>query len=261
MPARPLARAAIVEVSRVARVTPNTARVTFTGPGVKGLPQRGYDHWFRFFLPRRDQVEPLLPPTEDWWTEVRAMPEDVRPVVRNYTIRRHRADSEEIDVDFVLHGDTGPASSWAGRVRPGDRAGLLDQGVTFDPSASGGRPSLIAGDETALPAIAGIVGTMGDRDRALVYIEVPEASEEQPLHAPPGVEVRWVHRDTAPEGGLLSVIRAADLPEDLGQAWLAGESSLVTGVRRHLVNDRGVARQDISFSGYWRRGRSVDDAA
>lgn len=260
MSARLLTRAAAIEVSRTCRPTPGTARVTFTGPAIASLPRRGYDHWFRFFLPRQDQHEPLLPSTEDWWAEVRAMPEEVRPVVRNYTVRRHRAEANEIDVDFVLHGATGLASAWAAQARPGDRAGLLDQGVMFDPAASGGRPPLIAGDEAALPAIAGIVSSLDARSRALVYIEVPDSAWEQPLEAPPGVQVHWLHRDAAPPGSLLAAVRAAALPRDLGHTWLFGESSMVTGVRRHLVRDRGVAKKDITFCGYWRRGRSVDES-
>ncbi|GLU46263.1 siderophore-interacting protein [Nocardiopsis ansamitocini] len=259
MPARPSARAALVEVSAVRRVSPQMARVTFTGPGVTGLPARGYDHWFRFFLPLNDQQDPVLPATEDWWNEWKAMPENVRPVIRNYTVRQHRPRAGEIDVDFVLHGDTGPATRWASRAQPGDRAGLLEQGIMFDRAAHPGRP-LIAGDETALPAIAGIMASLEHDDRAEVYIEVADAAEEQELAAPPGVRVHWIHRSEGPENGVLDAIRRAELPADLGHTWLAGESSVVTSVRRHLVNDRGVAKKDISFCGYWRRDKSVDEA-
>jgi NADPH-dependent ferric siderophore reductase len=37
-------------------------------------------------------------------------------------------------------------------------------------------------------------------------------------------------------------------------AWIAGESKVVTGLRRHLVNELGFDRRQVAFMGYWRRG-------
>jgi NADPH-dependent ferric siderophore reductase len=91
----------------------------------------------------------------------------------------------------------------------------------------------------------------------VVFLEVPDAAEEQPL---PG-EVHWLHRDGAPHGvKLLEAVRGAKLGDGSVAAWLAGEAGMVRAVRRHLVGERGLAKGDIEFTGYWRRRLTQDDA-
>ncbi|TDP90163.1 NADPH-dependent ferric siderophore reductase [Leucobacter luti] len=36
--------------------------------------------------------------------------------------------------------------------------------------------------------------------------------------------------------------------------WIAGESGVVTTLRRHLVRELGISRSQVAFMGYWRRG-------
>ncbi|MGH3500323.1 MAG: siderophore-interacting protein, partial [Nocardioidaceae bacterium] len=122
-------RAHHVEVVRTRTVSPHMRRITLGG-GLADFAPQGADQWFRLFLPRAGQEEPVLPVTEKWWPEVLAMPEATRPTVRNYTVRAARPG--EIDVDVVLHGDEGPASRWARIADAGDRVGIMDQGVTYD---------------------------------------------------------------------------------------------------------------------------------
>ncbi|MNW69492.1 Siderophore-interacting protein [compost metagenome] len=55
----------------------------------------------------------------------------------------------------------------------------------------------------------------------------------------------------------LDVLKRADLPSGDVYAYVVGESSLVTGARRHLVNDRGVPKAHVDFIGYWRHGRAA----
>ncbi|UMG94793.1 SIP domain-containing protein [Nocardioides sp. TF02-7] len=37
-------------------------------------------------------------------------------------------------------------------------------------------------------------------------------------------------------------------------AWIAGESKVVTGLRRRLVKELGIDRGQVAFMGYWREG-------
>src|SRR5687768_9733357 len=108
-----------VTVTRVTDLTPTMRRVTFSGPGLGDYPVAGFDHYARLLLPREGQAEPTLPAGESWYVALMKMDRADRPVVRNYTLRAVRPEDCEVDVDFVLHGDAGPAAAWASQVEPG----------------------------------------------------------------------------------------------------------------------------------------------
>jgi NADPH-dependent ferric siderophore reductase len=115
----------------------------------------GFDQWFRLFLPVADDSLERLPATMSTLSYLKflTVAKASRPIMRSYTVRAWR-DTGEIDVDFVLHEPAGRATSWATTCSPGDPVALLDEGVGFNPPASLRRVRL-AGDESALPAIAG----------------------------------------------------------------------------------------------------------
>ncbi|MCM0679159.1 siderophore-interacting protein, partial [Micromonospora phytophila] len=139
-------------------------RVTFGGAELADFAGGGRDQSVSLFLPHPGQLEPVLPVEagEDWFTAWRAIDADVRAVMRSYTIREQRPGRAGVDIDVVRHGDTGPATRWAGRARPGDRVVLLgpavhdNRSVCFRPPAGTG-PVLLVADETALPAVGGIL--------------------------------------------------------------------------------------------------------
>jgi NADPH-dependent ferric siderophore reductase len=224
-----------VTVSGVTDLTPLMRRVTFSG-GV--FPALGNDHYARLLLPRFGPL--VLPTTSRWYPELLAMDPAVRPWLRNYTLRAVRPEAGEVDVDFVLHAG-GPAAAWAAGARVGDEAGLIEQGAPFTPS---GAPLLVVADETGLPAALSIASGSA----AMVVLEVAGESEQIP--GVPGA--LWVHRSS----GLTALAVLRDLDLRIGQAWVAGEAGLATGVRRHLVRDRGWPKGAVTFAGYYRRGRA-----
>lgn len=255
-----------VEVVRTRRISPKMLRVTFGGPSLAGCVWAGHDHRIKLFLPLPGQTDPIVPEGPDWFVQYRAMPEEIKPPMRTFTIVDLRAG--ELDVDFVLHGDVGPAGRWANRAEPGDRVAILGPnalcptvfGYEYRPDADTDW-TLLAGDETALPAITGILGAMPAGRRALVFIEVDSVAERRPLPCAGEAEVTWLSRDGAPAegGGLLRrAIEEASFPVGRPYAWLAGESGAVVGLRRHLVNERGVDRKDVYFSGYWLLGGAIE---
>ena len=177
--------------------------------------------------------------------------------LRSYTARRQDAERGEVEIDFVLHGD-GPAAAWAGAAVPGTTVAVAGGGPLGD------RPAgwlLLAGDETALPAITRILAAAPPSTRGVALVEVADAAEEQPLPAPEGVAVRWLHRDGAPpgEGTLLpDAVAALERPdgEDLF-AWVGAESAAVRAVRADLRGRWGLGRAQHHAIGYWRRGRAM----
>jgi NADPH-dependent ferric siderophore reductase len=243
----------LAEVRSVVRLTPNMSRITLRLDRLTGFDHTGPDQLVRVFFPQSHQSAPVVPESDDWWPECQAFPEDVRPVVRNYTIRRLDRESRMVCLDFVLHGDTGPASRWAGRAKPGDVVGLLTDGHGYaEPAGTTSR--LLVADETSLPAAGAILESLPPDTPVSAFAEVVDAAEEQDL----GRNVTWVHRGSGPTGtGSLMVerLRTVSFYVDGLYAWVAGEAGMVKSVRRHLVS-AGVPKGRIYFCGYWLHKRN-----
>jgi len=249
------------------RISANFVRVTLGG--LEGLEVRGADHWCRLFFTREGQDVLALPTSTTelgWYLQYLATPKSRRPWVRAYTVRDARPASGEVDIDFVIHGrhdgGIGPAAQFALDAKPGDRVGFLDQGVGFTPD----HPhdwTLLIGDETALPAIAGICRALPATSRGVAIIEIPTRDDRQLFDAPDGMEITWIVRDEsdAPLGRpgelALDALTTAVLPDGVVHAHSIGESGLATGARRHLVQERGVPKRNVDFVGYWRQGRAA----
>jgi NADPH-dependent ferric siderophore reductase len=256
-------------------------RITFGGPDVARFAPIGPDQHVKLFFPRRPGGPidiPAMPDDGDvgrWYSAYLQMPDADRPWMRSYTIRAYDPDRAEIDVDFVLHGGAGdggagdgdghagPAAEWAAAAARGARLGMLGPQITRLREPDEHAWKLIAGDESALPAIGALVESLGAHERALVFVEVQDAAEEQDLASPGRVDLRWLHRGDVAAGAstaLVDSVRAADFPQGPVFAWLAGEAAAVRALRRHLVGERGIARRAVSFTGYWRLQRTQDDA-
>ncbi|MFE3985493.1 siderophore-interacting protein [Nocardia tengchongensis] len=255
------------EVLASKRISPHFVRVTLGGPGLAGFTAMGFDQWFRLFMPGRDG-ELRLPTSATnlgWYAQYLMMGKEHRPLARNYTVRDYRAagfgeygSTAEIDIDFAIHGDDTPAAAWANTATPGCKAGLLDEGITYQaPDHSDW--SLLVGDESALPGIAGVLRSLPRDAKGAAYIEIPATEDAQELGEPAGVQVNWLVRtETHGEVGVLAAeaVRAADLPATGVYAFVAGEQKLAAGVRRHLAQEREIPKADITFTGYWRVGKS-----
>ncbi|RLP88312.1 siderophore-interacting protein [Micromonospora sp. BL4] len=255
-------------VVRARRVGASLIRVTLGGAELVDFAGGGRDQSVSLFLPHPGQDAPVVPVElgEDWFGAWRALPPEVRAVMRSYTIREHRPAAVEVDIDFVSHGDTGPAARWAERAGPGDRVLLLGPAVRDNRSVCFRPPDgtdlvVLAADETALPAVAGILAWLPAGARVRAWIEVPAAADITELPTAADAEIRWIVRGSTPPGSdlLVSAIRAARLPAATPYAWIAGESGAVRALRRHLVGERGIDRRRVTFAGYWRRGLSEED--
>ncbi|WP_236795151.1 siderophore-interacting protein [Amycolatopsis sp. GM8] len=249
-----------LEVVANTRLSPSFANITLGGPELEHFKPAGDDQAVRLFFPREGQEKLRMPRvnSEAWIAELLVMSKASRPWVRNFTIRRARPELNEVDIEIVLHADT-PASAWVRRARPGDPAGIFDIGLTYLPPARA-EWQMLVGDESALPAILAILDDAPESLAAQVYLEVPETADIRPdIVVPEGVHVHWLARDGAdglPGTLALDAIRQATLPPGRFYTWVAGESRMATGLRRHLVNDRDVPKPDIAFIGYWKHGRS-----
>ena len=141
------------EVLRTDRLTPSMVRVVLGGPGLSGFrPTTDTDAYVNLaFAPPGAAYGPVFDPAEvketlakDWW-----------PARRRLTVRDWDAGAGELTLDFVAHGDVGVAGAWALRAVPGDVLVMEgpSSGYHPDPEADW---HLLVGDESAVPAIAGV---------------------------------------------------------------------------------------------------------
>lgn len=283
-------------VARVVRLSPSLVRLTLSGADLSGFADNGFDQRFKLLLPVPGRGYADLPRDEDWYAAWRTLPDERRNPLRTYTARAVRREVGELDVDMVLHGAASPASAFATQARPGDEVVVLGPnaaydgphgGLEFRPPPAHRGPFLVAGDETALPAIAVILEQLPTDAHGEVVVEVPTEGDRLPLVHPDGITLTWVVRDGAAHGaGLVAAVRAAvagldlplllqgqdvadieadelwDVPETAAPdglarslyAWLAGESAAIRTLRRHLVSEVGVDKRAVAFMGYWREG-------
>jgi NADPH-dependent ferric siderophore reductase len=236
--------------------------VSFAGEDLRHFFSDGYDQSLSLFLPHPGQDAPAVPVElgEGWWQGWRELPDDVRAVMRSYTLRELRRDPDEVDIDFVLHTPAGPASAWADRARAGDRVFLLGPAVA-DNRAIRFRPPrdtdlvLLWGDETALPAIASILESLPAGQRVRAWLEVHDPGNAQDLVTAADAEITWLTG-----GAPLDALREAELPPaERPYAWIAGESGSVKALRRHFVRERDIDRRRVTFVGYWRRGMTEEE--
>ncbi|QES48373.1 NADPH-dependent ferric siderophore reductase [Streptomyces venezuelae] len=261
-----------LEVLRTRRLGRSFLRVTFGGDALAGFRSGGHDQSLSLFLPPPHREHTELPSTDEqtWFAAWRGMPDEERPAMRSYTVREQRRTAEgvdELDIDFVLHGDSSPASHWAGRAVTGRRilaigpAVAENKSVRFRPPA-GTDAFWIYADETALPAAAAILQTLPADLPVTAFLEVPHADDRLDLTAPAEARITWIVREGAgPERTeqVLGMVRPAAFPEAKAPyAWIAGESGTVRAVRRHLVQERSLDRRAVRFTGYWRLGASEE---
>lgn len=255
-----------LEVLRTERLSPHWMRVTLGGGEIEKFRPMGFDQWFRLFLPIGGEAGLDRVPAKAnsllGYLRFLRIPSGERPVMRNYSVRAYRPASEgagpEIDVDFVLHGSAedgtaGPASQWAETCEPGEPVLILDEGITFNPQRGTERVVLV-GDETALPAIASICASLPDEATGTALIEVPSEGDALPFPHPQGVDIVWLVRphEFAPGTFALGRLSDLELPAAPFHAYAAGEQSLASGARKHLVGERGVDKNSVSFCGYWK---------
>ena len=285
------------EVKALRRLSPSFVRVTFAGEALAHFADNGYDQRFKLIFPAPACGFDKMPTSERWYSELRALPEEEQCCVRTYTVRAVRARAREVDVDMVVHeaheeAECGPALRWLRGAAVGDRLLLLGPDARWEGPHGGvdfhapeGAEILIAGDETALPAIAAILEDLPITARGKAFIEVPEAADAMALDAPEDVEVVWLAREGAVWGERLipAVAEAArgmefatgseqfeevedemiwEAPQAAAQSgayvWVAAETGVVKALRFTIRKELGLPKESGAFMGYWRNGKAWD---
>lgn len=243
-----------VAVRRVEQLTPRLTRITFGGASLEGLTVEDPAASVRLLLPPPGSEAPTTP---TWNGNEFLLPDGSRPTIRTFTPRSVDPEAFELDLEVVIHGG-GAASAWAASAAPGDRAAISGpgRGYAIDPAAPG---YLLAGDETALPAISQLLEVLPPGIPVQVHIEVGGPDARLPLPDRSRTTVAWhdLPPGSAPGDALVTAVLSADMVPDT-RVWVAGEAAAVQRIRRHLFEDRGLARSQATVRGYWKRGRTSD---
>lgn len=277
------------------QVTPSLLRCVFSGDDVLEMKHDAPDQRIKLFFAAEDGSSLPLPVSDDWYQEYLALPKRQRPVMRTYTLRSLRRREKEMDVEFVLHGESGPASRWAMHATLGDEIQIVAPNAASSEDSGGYewryhhgiRQVLLVADETAVPAAVGILEQLARLEnppRVQAFFEVPLESDAQ-KGTFPFAEMHWLSREhpTAYGAKLLDAIRKnvsipdcarmenqslADksLLEDAiweraqgkhaFSAWVAAESGVVKKVRHCLIDDYQIDREVVNFMAYWTLGRA-----
>jgi NADPH-dependent ferric siderophore reductase len=243
-----------VTVRRTELLGPRMARITVAGDELAGLVVPDPAASVRLLVP--ESGAELVMPT--WERNVFLLPDGRRAPIRTLTPRRNDEAARELDLDIVLHG-RGVVSRWAEHAAPGDEAAVSGpaRGYTIDPHASA---YVLAGDESAVPAISQLLEALPPGLSIAVHVEVAEPQGRVPLPVHPGAEVAWHDLPAGDQPGSALVAAVLGSPFGSGtKVWVAGEAAAVQRIRRHLFEERGLTRADATVRGYWKHGRAGDD--
>ncbi len=247
-----------LRVVRKERLSPNMVRVVAGGPGLAAFEAKDATDMYvkiHFLQPGVDYAEPV-----DVFGLRESMPRDQWPATRTYTVRWVDLAAREIAIDFVIHGDAGLAGPWAEAAAPGDRIIFSGPGGAYRPNPDADW-YLFAGDEAALPAMAAAIEALPADAAGRAYVEVDTEADIQPVAAPAGVEVTWLFRHGATPAQstqLVDAVAGGTWPEGEVDAFIHGEREYMKALRDVLFKQRGLARSQVSLSGYWAYGRTED---
>jgi NADPH-dependent ferric siderophore reductase len=226
-------------------LTPRLVRVTVAGEELKDLVVDQPAASVRLLLPPPGSSELVMPA---WNGNEFLLPDRTRPAIRTLTPLRPDTEAHSLDLEIVVH-DGGPLSGWVGAAQEGDEVALSGpgRGYPVDPEAPG---FLLAGDESALPAIGQVLEAL-PAGRP-VRLELPAGAGGDRL-------VEWCDLPAgAPPGdALVAAVTAADFPPGT-RIWAAGEAAAMQRIRRHVLDERGIPRSETWIRGYWKHGRAGD---
>jgi len=235
----------IARVTRAERISPNMIRVRLSSDIIRNFPNGVEGGHLKLVIPMPGQSEAEFNRFLGGF--------GVRKRMRTYTVRHLYQDLGEIDVDFVAHGDNGPASAWALAAKPGSFIGMSSPGgPKLKRSAT--QKYLVAVDMTAFPAAAAGVEALPPDARGDFYAEILSEEDIQPIKAPEGIHLHWLVNRSGNEGeALINSIREHDLSGD-ESVFIAGEYEAVGNLRYYFRQEKTYPKDQLYISSYWKRG-------
>lgn len=241
----------IFTVLKAWNLTPNMIRVTFTAPEIGDMDPACPGANCKLFLPSTGQS------LNEFCQQLQDGP---RTVVRTYTVRQIRVETCEMDIDFVYHGDGGPASAWAGRAKAGDFCGFAGPGLVKMKSFYADS-YLVVADMSAIPVAAAALEMMPDDAVGTAIFEIISEQDRQDFRIPKGITCHWVVNPDPhnPTDVIPQMIKSLEWPTGCVQTCIAGESGMIKTLRQDILVDRKLPKDDCYISGYWKIGLIEDE--
>lgn len=243
--------ARVLTVKAAWYLTPNMIRVVFAGPELAGFPEGREGGNCKLMIPDVDETRNSF---------LDRLQNGPAPTKRTYTVRKFDAKTGELSIDFVAHGDKGPASRWASHAKPGDFLGFAGPST---PKIAHFEADwyLVAADPSAIPVAAAALEAMPRDAKGVAIFEVTSLEDRQEIDMPKGIDVHWL---VQPDPHVASrqqdnLIRSLDWPAGRVQTCIAGESGVIRALRGFLSNEKQLPREDVYISGYWKIGLVEDE--
>ena len=257
-PPRPARPQIVLSVKERVQLSPHLVRIVAHGPDMAQIDAGPYTDAYSKMLFR--QPGSGIEPPYDLDALRDELPPEEMPSTRTYTVRRVDHGAGELWIDFVVHGTEGIAGPWAAAAEPGDPVVLrgIGGGYAPDPSADW---HLLAGDESAIPAIASALEAMPEDAVGVCFIEVAGEADVLQLRSPAGITVNWLFRGTAAAGTstvLVDAVREAEWLPGRVHVFVHGERGAMKALRPYFTDERGIDRASLSLSPYWAYGRRED---
>ena len=226
-------------VTRTRLLSPHLKRITLGGQELADFPVRAESGY----------VKVLFDPTGKLPVDERSSKGAIK---RSFTVRAFRARDLELDIDFVIHGDSGPASAWAESAGKDDILSLTGPGPTklADPSSDW---FCFLGDLSALPAIAVNLELLPINSKGMVFLEAPSRDDCIDLEKPPEIKVEWVINSNPelPSIELFNKLKNMKWLDGAPFIWVAGEFGLMRSSRKFLKSHKAFVRGTY-VSSYWK---------
>lgn len=250
-----------LKVSRKEYITPHYVRIYLTGEQVSLFENTIIGVNNKILIPPKGVNKIHFPEFDFEKGQWLPMPDEVRPTVRTYTHRGIDLKTNEIWIDFVVHGDEGPASAWAISAKPDDVLGVLMKDGKSELYAKAENYLLVA-DATGIPVVAVILEDLPETAKGTCIIEVQGEEDGQSLPTKANIDFIWLHNPHPQEGSLLAkVFKDQELPDENRFAYVAAEFSTVKEIRHYLRKEQGWQQKELYAYSYWKSGVAEDHSA
>lgn len=240
----------LLTVRRITELSPAMRRFTLTGNDLAGFVSASFDDHVKLIVPEAKGEKPNMPTLGD--KGLLFDTDRPKPAMRDYTPRRYDPDTNELDIDFVLHHD-GPATNWAEHATVGDYIGIAGPRGSFVVPMDFDWHLLI-GDETAIPAIARRLEELPSHTRAIAIIKTGPHDARIELQSQCALDLHWINVNKHdPENVFETAVRELTLPKGDGYVWAAGEYNDIKSIRQYLVDEADIEKDRIRAASYWRK--------
>lgn len=252
---------AVFTVVRKTYITPHYLRIFLIGDSVSEIADTTVGINNKIIIPPAGTKHFTMPVMNPETKTLEYTDSNAIPVIRTYTHRGIDLDKNEIWIDFVIHGEEGPASAWAMHSKPGDSLGVMmkrGKRELYAPAEN----YMLAGDATAIPVIGVILEDLPATAKGTAILEVYDENEIMEIPTKADIRIIWTYNSNPQKGSeIATVLKAQPLPATARFAYIAAEFSTVKEIRNYLRKEQGWSREELYAYSYWKSGVAEDRSA